>query len=342
MKSGALLLGAVSLLTSALLTALVRRLAEAHGILDIPNERSSHSSATPRGGGIAIVVTASAAVLLLAGHGSIPRDLCMALVGGGIAVAVVGLMDDRFAVPAGVRLGVHLLAAAWAVYWLGGLTTVRVGDHIATLGWVGGVLAVLGITWVLNLFNFMDGIDGIAASEAVFVACVGALLSAAGNGLADATAAFAGACAGFLLWNWSPAKVFLGDVGSGYLGYVVAVLALAAARNSSVALWVWLILGGVFFVDATLTLARRVWRGERAHEAHRTHAYQWLARRWRSHAKVTMAVIGVNLVWLLPCAVLAERHPSSAAMTVIVALVPLVVLAVAFGSGRPADDRTGS
>src|ERR1700732_1298252 len=131
MRSGALLLGVVSLLTSALLTALVRRLAEAQGILDIPNERSSHSSATPRGGGIALVVTARFARLLLAGHGSIPRDLCMALVGGGIAVAVVGLMDDRFAVPAGVRLGVHLLAAAWAVYWLGGLTTVRVGDHIA-------------------------------------------------------------------------------------------------------------------------------------------------------------------------------------------------------------------
>jgi len=339
MSSGAILLGVASLLTSALLTALVRRLAVAHGVLDIPNERSSHSSATPRGGGMAIVVTATAAVLVLAAQGSVPRDLCMALVGGGIAVAVVGFVDDRFAVPAGVRLAVHLLAAAWAVYWLGGLTAVRLGDHIAPLGWVGGVLAVLGIAWVLNLFNFMDGIDGIAASEAVFVTCVGALLSAAGGGVTDAAGVFAGACAGFLLWNWPPAKIFLGDVGSGYLGYVIAVLALAATRENPVALWAWLILGGVFFVDATVTLLRRLLRGERVHEAHRGHAYQWLARRWQSHAKVTGTVLTVNVLWLLPCAVFATRRPGFAAATVMFAFAPLVLLAVVVSGRREGNDR---
>src|SRR5207302_2522582 len=140
MNSGALLLGVTSVLASAVLTALVRRLALAHGVLDIPNERSSHSSATPRGGGVAIVVTATAGLLVLAAQGAVSRDLCMALVGGGIVVAVVGFVDDRFAVPAGVRLGVHLVAAAWAVYWLGGLTMVRVGDHIEPLSGMGDVL----------------------------------------------------------------------------------------------------------------------------------------------------------------------------------------------------------
>jgi len=326
-------------LASAVLTALVRRLALAHGVLDIPNERSSHSSATPRGGGMAIVVTTTTAVLVLAVQGSVPRDVCVALIGGGIAAAVVGFVDDRFAVPAGVRLAVHLSAAAWAVYWLGGLTAVRLGDHIAPLGWVGGVLAVLGIAWVLNLFNFMDGIDGIAASEAVFVAGAGALLSAGGGaGVTDAAAVFACACGGFLIWNWPPAKIFLGDVGSGYLGYVIAVLALAATRADSAAVWVWLILGGVFFVDATVTLLRRLVRGERVYEAHRSHAYQWLARRWGSHSKVTCAVLMVNVLWLLPCAVFATRRPSLAAATVIFAFAPLVLVAIATSGRREAND----
>ena len=327
------------MLASAVLTALVRRLALAHGVLDIPNERSSHSSATPRGGGMAIVVTTTTAVLVLAVQGSVPRDVCVALIGGGIAAAVVGFVDDRFAVPAGVRLAVHLSAAAWAVYWLGGLTAVRLGDHIAPLGWVGGVLAVLGIAWVLNLFNFMDGIDGIAASEAVFVAGAGALLSAGGGaGVTDAAAVFACACGGFLIWNWPPAKIFLGDVGSGYLGYVIAVLALAATRADSAAVWVWLILGGVFFVDATVTLLRRLVRGERVYEAHRSHAYQWLARRWGSHSKVTCAVLMVNVLWLLPCAVFATRRPSLAAATVIFAFAPLVLVAIATPGRREAND----
>jgi len=115
---------------------------------------------------------------------------------------------------------------------------------------------------------------------------------------------------------------------------VIAVLALAATRENPVALWAWLILGGVFFVDATMILVRRLLRGERAYEAHRSHAYQWLARRWGSHGKVTLAAVAVNLVWLLPCAVLAVRLPGYAAMSVIVALAPLAVLAIALGSGR--------
>jgi Fuc2NAc and GlcNAc transferase len=339
MISGALVLAVVALLASSLLTALVRRLAVAHGVLDIPNERSSHGSATPRGGGLAIVVTTTGAVLGLAIEGSISRDLCMALVGGGIAVAIVGFMDDRFAVRASVRLVVHLLAAAWAVYWLGGLTAFRLGDHTVVLGWTADVLAVLGIAWVLNLFNFMDGIDGIAASEAVFVACAGALLPAVGRAVIDAASVFAGACAGFLLWNWPPAKIFLGDVGSGYLGYVIAVLALAASRNNSAVMWAWLILGGIFFVDATVTLGRRLWRGARPYEAHRTHAYQRLARRWRSHAKVTIAVVAVNVGWLLPWAELASRRPDLAVAAVLLAFAPLTVLAVALGSGSASHEH---
>jgi Fuc2NAc and GlcNAc transferase len=196
-------------------------------------------------------------------------------------------------------------------------------------------VGALGIMWVLNLFNFLDGIDGIAATEAVFMTCAGGAAGVIGAWDADVPAAawvLACASAGFLCWNWPPARVFLGDVGSGYLGYVIAVLALASARTDPVAIWVWLILGGVFFVDATMT--RRWLRGERVFEAHRSHAYQWLARRWGSHGRVTGTILAVNLVWLLPWSLLALKLPAYAIVAVIVALGPLALLAPVAGSGR--------
>jgi Fuc2NAc and GlcNAc transferase len=152
--------------------------------------------------------------------------------------------------------------------------------------------------------------------------------------MAPLAVAFAAACGGFLAWNWPPAKIFMGDVGSGYLGYAIAVLALAAARENSVALLVWLILGAVFFVDATVTLLRRLARRERVYEAHRSHAYQWLARRWQSHRRVTVAVLLVNFFWLLPCALVAVRHPVWAGWMVVLAIVPVTVAALLAGAGR--------
>jgi Fuc2NAc and GlcNAc transferase len=257
--------------------------------------------------------------------------------GGGLTVALVGAVDDRRSLSAAIRLTVHFAAALWALAWLGGLPPLRVGNQLIALGWAGYLLGACGIVWALNLFNFMDGIDGIAASEAIFIALAAALLNAplgANAGVALAALLLAAACGGFLLWNWPPASIFLGDVGSGYLGYVIVVLAVTATRDNPVALWVWLILGGAFFSDATVTLTRRILRRERLQEAHRSHAYQWLARRWGSHGNVTLAFLAVNILWLLPCAVLAVRLPRYAAAAVAIALAPLAMLAVALGAGR--------
>jgi glycosyltransferase WbpL len=337
MGSDAVLTAITVLVGSALLTGLVLKLASSRGVLDVPNARSSHSVPTPRGGGVAIVLATTAALIVLALRGSLQFNLLFALAGGGVAVAAVGFADDRRPLSTGARLAVHFAAAIWAVAWLGGMPSVRIADHIVTFGWGGYLLGTIGIVWTLNLFNFMDGIDGIAASEAVFIACAGALLALVGGNSAAVPATglvFGAACVGFLVWNWPPARIFMGDVGSGYLGYVIAVLALAATRDDPVALWVWLILGGGFFVDATVTLVRRLVRGDRVHKAHRSHAYQWLARRWGSHRRVTVAVMMLNLIWLLPCAFLATLHPDHAVAIAVVALVPLVALAIAAGAGR--------
>jgi Fuc2NAc and GlcNAc transferase len=329
--------GVVTLVATALLTGVVRRRAILRGMLDVPNPRSSHIAATPRGGGLAIALVASVALGALAFAGTMRTNLLWVLIGGGGAVALVGFVDDRRPVSAGIRLLVHVAAALWAVFWLGGLSAIPLHHQVLHLGWIGDVLAILAVVWVLNLFNFMDGIDGIAASEAVFVtgaALAPLALCGVSADVSVATLTVGAACCGFLPWNWPPAKIFMGDVGSGYVGYAVAALALAAARQSPVMAWVWLILGGVFFVDATVTLVRRLLGGERVYEAHRAHAYQWLARRWGSHRRVTIAVLLVNVLWLLPCALLATLQPSYAALTVVVALAPLALVAIAAGAGR--------
>jgi Fuc2NAc and GlcNAc transferase len=338
------LLGALVFAGSALLTGVVRRFALASGLVDVPNPRSSHTRTTARGGGLSVVIAATAGVIALSVSGVVSRELTIAVAGGGGIVALVGFLDDRYSLRPAVRFTVHICAALWALGWLGGLPPLLLGDHLVKPGAAGYLFGTLGIVWVLNLFNFMDGIDGIAATEAVFMTCAAAFAGVIGGWAAEIPAAawvLAFASAGFLCWNWPPARVFLGDVGSGYLGYVIAVLALASARTDPVALWVWLILGGVFFVDATTTLVRRVLRGEHLFEAHRSHAYQWLARRWGSHSRVTGTILAINLVWLLPWSLLALKFPVYATVSVIGALGPLALLAPLAGSGCRETETSG-
>jgi Fuc2NAc and GlcNAc transferase len=209
--------------------------------------------------------------------------------------------------------------------------------------WAASLLGVMALTWSTNLFNFMDGIDGIAGSEAVFVAGAGAFLNSRFGGDSGLTAAMlvlAAASLGFLIWNWPPARIFMGDVGSGFLGFTLAVFALAASRHSTVPIEVWAILSGVFLADATVTLLRRIFRGDRWFEAHRLHAYQGLASRWQAHLPVTALVIGINVFWLFPWAWIAATYPARALWDVCAALAPLAVIALLAGAGRKVrDDR---
>jgi Fuc2NAc and GlcNAc transferase len=327
----------VAMVLAALGTGWVRRVALARGILDTANARSSHTGTMPRGGGVAVAVVCLVGVLLLHLRGLLDRDLLLATVGGGLPIAWIGFLDDRRSVSVGLRLLVHVASAAWVVYILGGLPPLQVGSQAYDLGIAGHVTAVIAIVWVVNLFNFMDGIDGIAGIEAVMVAGLGAGFAALSGtpGVPAAGLLFAAACGGFLLWNWPPARIFMGDAGSGFLGMYIAVLALAAARSSPIAVFVWLVLAGGFFVDATVTFLRRLLRRVRVHDPHREHAYQRLSRRWRSHLKVDLVLIGINAVWLAPCAWLASAHAGAAALIALVALIPLVIAAIWVGAGDP-------
>ena len=318
-------------LASTIGTGLMRRYALRNAVLDHPNERSSHTQPTPRGGGVAIVAVVLATVAALAAADLLDGRVALALGAGGAAIALIGWIDDHRALAPAARAAVHVAAAGWAVYWLGGLPELDVGTRALPLSAAGHLLALLGVVWLVSLFNFMDGIDGIAGGEAITVGGTGAaLLLATGNGgLALLSAAIAAAAAGFLVWNWPPARIFMGDAGSGFLGFAFAVLALASDRVGGPPLLVWLLLLGVFVVDATLTLLRRVGHGERWYAAHRSHAYQRLVQSGRSHRAVTSGVLGVNLVLgLLAWAGTARPALLPAALLVAAALLAGLYLAV--------------
>lgn len=312
-----------SFLVSLSVTTVVRRYALRHSLIDIPNTRSSHSQPTPRGGGLAIVLTWFSALSVLIVFERLDVWVGVALLLGGALVAGVGWLDDRRGVSASVRAMVHAFAAVWAVWCLGGFQSVDLGVTVVQLGIAGNVLAVVGIIWLANLYNFMDGIDGLAVGEAVSVALVGsALLAFAGaSGMALAGVSLAAAAGGFLVLNWPPAKIFMGDVGSGLLGYAFGVIALASEKTGAVPVVVWMILLGVFTVDATATLIHRFFKGERWYQAHRSHAYQRAVMAGYSHRTVTAAVLGLNVVLGL-AAVGASVYP---------ALLPAVLAAAAAG-----------
>ncbi len=322
---------------AVLLTGAVRRYALARSLLDIPNARSSHTAPTPRGGGMAIVASFVAATLVLAAIGQVPGHVALALGGSGMLVATVGFIDDHGGLRARWRLVAHFAAAAWGLYWLGGMPAPTLFGVGFAPGWPGQAIAVVALVWLLNLYNFMDGIDGLAGIEAVTVGLGATLLCLlAGEGAhAVLPSVLALAAAGFLCWNYPPAKIFMGDAGSGFIGLVLGLLVVDAAGAAPGLLWGWLILLGVFVVDATITLLRRVVRGEPFHQAHRSHAYQHASRRWRSHKRVSLAAAAINLLWLLPLAALVVRGWMEGVLALMLAYAPLVWLALRFDAGAP-------
>ncbi len=330
-----LVLTCACLTLSWLLTALARRYSLATQLLDHPNERSSHAIPTPRGGGVAIVFSFLLMTVGLAATDTVESRLSTAIFGGGLIVAVLGFLDDRSSLPARWRFLGHTAAAAWVLWWMGRIPQVPVLGTVIDLSYVGTALCGLYLIWTINLFNFMDGIDGIASVEAVTTALGGALLwwlVGSGSGWLVALV-FAACVGGFLIWNWPPAKIFMGDAGSGFLGLMVAVLSLWCGQATPHLFWAWFILIGCFMVDATTTLIRRVIRGERFSEAHRCHAYQYASRVHGSHKRVTLACGAINLFWLLPVAAMVALRAIDGVVGVILAYAPLVWLAFRYKAG---------
>ncbi len=326
-------------LASLGLTGLVRRDALAGQLLDRPNARSSHQQPTPRGGGVAFVLVFLGGLVLLAGQGRVAPGLCWALAGAGGATALLGFLDDHGHIDARWRLLGHLGAALWLLVWLRGTPALSLAGLQLAPGGLADGLALLYLVWLLNLYNFMDGIDGLASAEALCACLGGALLLAGRAEAALPELLLGGAVAGFLVWNFPPARIFMGDAGSGFLGIVLGGLSLRAAALAPELFWSWLILLAVFVTDATLTLLRRLLRAEPVWQAHCSHAFQYAARKYGRHRPVTLAVVLINLCWLLPLALAVAWGDLVPLAGLLLAYGPLLLLALYFRAGWPEAGR---
>jgi UDP-N-acetylmuramyl pentapeptide phosphotransferase/UDP-N-acetylglucosamine-1-phosphate transferase len=324
-----LLAGAVAIaaglfcwLATGALIPILRKLA----LLDHPNYRSSHSVPTPRGGGIAVTGSVLLVWLVLHEMGWVAPSIIGIALGGGF-LAVISWIDDLGGLSPGVRLVAQAAAVTIGMLALpepGGLLEAWLGPRL--------YLAAAGVLWIwwINLFNFMDGIDGLAASESAAIGGGLLLFAGIGEGRDAATAllaaGFGGAAIGFLLWNWSPARIFLGDVGSIPLGYLSGFLLLGVATQGR---WkVALILPLYFLADATITLCRRLLRGEQVWQAHRQHFYQRAVRAGFGHAGIVERVAAANLL-LIGCGWAAENGWGMAALGAAVAIVAALLAALA-------------
>lgn len=271
-------------------------------MLDRPNERSLHDRPVPRGGGVAIiiavVVCGATAVFF-----SPARDLIV-IASGMLVVAIVSFLDDRYSVLPFYRLVAHAAAAVAMLY--GGFILQRLEIPGVSWAWpyaVGAVFSTLFTVWMINLYNFMDGLDGFAGGMAMFGFGAFAVMGwmAGHDTFFIVSLIIAAASAGFLSFNFPPARIFMGDVGSSTLGLLVAALSLWGARDGIFPVWIAVLVFSPFIIDATVTLCRRQLRGERVWHAHREHYYQRLVRMGWGHRKTVL----VEYAFMATCGLLA-------------------------------------
>jgi len=329
----------MAFVSTLLLTFLLMKIGLRKGVLDIPNERSSHTSPVPRGGGLAVIIVFFAFLFIAPSFVGVSVDYSVwkSLLVGGAIITVIGLVDDLGHIPARWRFLTHLFAAVVSLSLLTSLPEIALFGSSFDLGMFGYLVFAISLVWFVNLYNFMDGIDGIAGVEAITALGGGALIMSL-QGQSDWLTLFgilAACISGFLVWNWPPAKVFMGDACSGFLGFTLGMLAIVTSTNGVMSIWSWLILFGVFVVDATTTLITRMVLGEQWFEDHRSHAYQILTRRYGSHRKITVGVLVINVVWLIPLALLSVEFPYWAAAICCIALFPLLFMAIRIGAGKP-------
>lgn len=316
----------LSFLLSVLLTIYYRRLALRFRILDIPNERSSHKQPIPRGAGITFFISFNLILALLIQQDILTMKYTFPVFLGGPVIMLLGYWDDLSSIPAAVRLTVHLFVSLFIFILISSGFSKEVEiSFLPAWPWLTTAFCILFIAWFINLYNFMDGCDGLATSVGMVGSGLISLLSylSGHEDLAIIYLILAYSLAGFLVFNWHPAKVFMGDAGAYFLGYVFGALALVSKMYYDSSLYIHLIVFGLFVVDATWTLARRAWRGERVFNAHRQHAFQKLIKMGWGHARVTSLYVLITVLWLFPMAALCMNYSTLSFLFLVAAYLPI-------------------
>ncbi|GMV23541.1 MAG: hypothetical protein AMXMBFR57_34900 [Acidimicrobiia bacterium] len=312
-------------------TALYRPLAVRYRILANPNFRSLHQRPVPRGGGVVFAFVA--ALIIGVAGGAMPGQagLLPALVGGGLAATMFGFLDDVTSLSPPIKLACHGLLAAWNLWCFNGASLVDVWWLPA---WIEVAMTWVALVWLINLYNFVDGIDGFAAGAAV-VLCLAALIVLSVTGghqeLVMVISVLCAASAAFLVFNWPPASIFMGDAGSVFLGYILGVLAVTSVASGTFSVWTWWALLGYVVADTTTTTTLRIFVSDRWYGEHRSHAYQNLARIWQSHRRVVGGILVYQALWAAPLAVLGAASPELAPLSAAAAVLPAVAWTVRYG-----------
>ena len=259
-------------------------------LLAIPNYRSLHDQPTPSGGGIAISISWYLGITVMFFTGIIERGLYLALLSG-VILAIVSLFNDLRDIKPGIRLVFHFAAAMAAFFFLNGLRPLIIPGIELNYPLLIYPLTIIGMVWFINLFNFMDGVDGFASVQTIIISSV--LFVFTWN---LSTILLISVITGFLYWNWPKAKIFMGDVGSTQLGFILVVLGIYFHNTLEFSILNWIMLASPFWFDATLTLLRRWRNGEKLSEAHCKHAYQRIVKAGFSHERVNLFLILINIV----------------------------------------------
>lgn len=302
-------------------------------LFDVANHRSSHTHATPRIGGLSFVLLISLTILcyvLFVAHAT-ATSISVFILLPIIIVALTGLADDIKGLSQDARFTVYFFCALIA---LGNLKTLFAQPYWLLL--TAGLLLSLSLSWLINLFNFMDGIDGIAASESIFILTALAFFAYQGNetNLSYLLLVCTAPLLGFLVLNWQPAKIFMGDIGSTFLGCLIGCLCLFAMNVKLISIYIAIILLACFIVDASWTLAYRLLSGQKWYQAHRSHNYQILSRKFGSHQKITLLYSLVNVCWLFPLALAANHYKEYGLLITTISLLPLIVQCFIIGAGK--------
>jgi Fuc2NAc and GlcNAc transferase len=324
----------VVVLASFCLTYYIQKIALQHNLIDTPNHRSAHQIPTPRGGGLAIAFSFFMGATGLFFLDGLPFNQFIGFLGSGFLVSLVGFLDDKYSTRPLTRLITHVIAAIWGLFWLGGFPPITVFNFTLENIFLLNLIVVLGLVWLTNLYNFMDGINGIASIQAISVGFGMTLIGYLSTKSIDfLPLVIASACCGFLYWNFPKAKIFMGDIGSGFLGLTLGLTAICQTLVDINLLYGFLILMAVFIVDSTWTLFGRFVRHQKIYQAHSSHAYQHATRKYLSHTKVSLAVLFINLFWLLPLAILVIVQYVAPISGLLMAYIPLLVLAIKLKAG---------
>ena len=310
---------------------LYRRVAISRDIVANPNFRNLHASPLPVGGGIVFSFVFVFSLFFIWWLNQISDDLFWVLGVGGGSAALFGFLDDLKDIRASSKLVTQFFLSGWLLFWFD-------GGPLLSIDWIPVLVAIpvtaLFLVWMINAYNFMDGIDGMAVSGAVFVSGAITLVLLLTNGDSEFFSVFVlflASISTFLFFNWPPASIFMGDSGSAFLGYIFGALILFTVKSGDISIWTWLIVFGYFFADTTVTQLMRIILVKKWYLPHRSHAYQNLARITGSHLKVTGGVVLYNVVWILPLTIWSVVKPEMALFAVVLAIAPSLVFALKYG-----------